>query len=320
MSTDSDGRLRLGISSCLLGEPVRFDGGHKRDAFLTESLAPFVEWVPVCPEEEAGLGTPREAMRLVDSLGGVRLLTVRTRRDCTEQLARQAAVRVQELAELALDGYVLKKDSPSCGLTRVKIYSEAGLASRTGRGIFADALCSALPALPVEEEGRLRDAHIREHFFARVYAFRRVRHLFRTAPRLGELVDFHSRHKLLLLAHSPAAYAELGHLVARGRALAPHTLAADYSRAFMHALSAAVSRGRHVNVLQHMVGYFRQLLSADARRDVAAAIGDYQRGLVPLVLPARLIRHYAQIHDIRYLTRQFYLDPYPQELMLRNNI
>ena len=320
MNTDSDPRLRLGISSCLLGEPVRFDGGHKRDTFLTGELAPFVEWVPVCPEEEAGFGTPREAMRLVDVGGAVRLLTVRSRRDCTDQLTRIAAARVEELARLDLDGYVLKKDSPSCGLARVKIYSDAGMPAKSGRGVFAGALCSALPALPIEEEGRLRDPHIREHFFERIYAYRRVRRLFDSGPRLRDLVEFHSRHKLLLLAHSPVAYSELGRLVARARAIPPAALASDYRQRFMDAVSASVSRGRHVNVLQHMVGYFRRLLSDAARRDIAAAISEYQRGLVPLVLPARLIGHYAQVHDVRYLTAQAYLDPYPRELMLRNAV
>jgi uncharacterized protein YbgA (DUF1722 family)/uncharacterized protein YbbK (DUF523 family) len=313
-------RLRLGVSACLLGQPVRFDGGHKRDTFLTGTLTRFVEWVSVCPEEEAGLGTPREAMRLVAQGGEHRLIAVRSRRDLTDALTEFAAVRVPQLAALDLDGFVLKKDSPSCGLLRVKVYSEHGLPARTGRGLFAETLCAALPMLPVEDEGRLCDPAIREHFIERIYAYRRLRRLVADRPRLGDLVQFHTRHKLQLLAHSPARYAELGRLVANARAMAPEQMIADYGRAFMATLTTIVSRSRHVNVLQHIAGCFRRLVSAAVRRDLAASITDYQRGLVPLVVPTRLLEHYAHLYDVRYLRGQAYLDPYPRELMLRNHV
>jgi uncharacterized protein YbgA (DUF1722 family)/uncharacterized protein YbbK (DUF523 family) len=313
-------RLRLGVSACLLGEPVRFDGGHKRNTFLTEELARFVEWVPVCPEEEAGLGTPREAMRLVQQDRTERLVAVRSQRDLTDTLIDLAATRVPQLAALNLDGFVLKKDSPSCGLIRVKVYSTHGVPARTGRGLFAGALCAALPMLPVEEEGRLCDPVLREHFIERVYAVRRVRRLLEDGTRVGDLVQFHTQHKLQLLAHSPAQYAELGRLVAHARAMAPERVMADYGRAFTTALTTIVSRARHVNVLQHAAGYFRRVLSAAACRDVAAAIVEYHRGLTPLVVPLRLIEHYARLHDVRYLCSQIYLNPYPHELMLRNHV
>jgi uncharacterized protein YbgA (DUF1722 family)/uncharacterized protein YbbK (DUF523 family) len=313
-------RVRLGISACLLGQPVRFDGGHKRDPFLTTALERFVEWVPVCPEEEAGLGTPREAMRLVRRDNGIRLLTVRSRRDLTDELTACAADRVPQLASLGLDGFVLKKDSPSCGLTRTKVYSEGGVAARTGRGLFADALCSALPMLPVEEEGRLCDPAIREHFIERAYAHHRLRRLIECRPSVGDLVLFHTRHKLLLLAHAPARYAELGCLVARARSKPLERVTADYANAFMAALATAVTRGRHVNVLQHVIGYFRGALSRAARRDLAAVIAAYRRGKVPLVVPLRLVTHYASLHDVQYLRAQVYFDPYPDDLMLRNYV
>jgi uncharacterized protein YbgA (DUF1722 family)/uncharacterized protein YbbK (DUF523 family) len=319
-TTSEARRLRLGVSACLLGEPVRFDGGHKRDTFLTEALAPFVEWVPVCPEEESGLGTPRESMRLVDQGAATRLVGVRSKRDLTDTLTRYAAARVPQLAALDLDGFVLKKGSPSCGLMRVKVYSDNGVPVRTGRGIFAEALTTALPMLPVEEEGRLSDAVLREHFIERVYAFRRLRRLFTDGTHIGDLVRFHTQHKLLLLAHSPAQYTELGRFVAHAGAMAPERVTADYGRAFTAALATIVTRGRHVNVLQHAAGYFRRVLSASACRDMAAAIGDYQRGLTPLVVPLRLLAHYARLHDVRYLCDQIYLNPYPHELMLRNHV
>jgi uncharacterized protein YbgA (DUF1722 family)/uncharacterized protein YbbK (DUF523 family) len=317
---DDDARLRLGVSACLLGEPVRFDGGHRRDTFLTEALSRFIDWVPICPEEEAGFGTPREAMRLVDPGGAGRLVGVRIGRDLTDKLKSVAAARLPQLTGLRLDGFVLKKDSPSCGLTRVKVYSKHGVPTRTGRGVFAKALCAAVPTLPVEDEGRLHDPLIREHFIERVYAFRRVRRVLEDDVRVGDLVQFHTQHKLQLLAHSPAQYTALGRFVAHARTTAPDRVSAEYGRAFRAALETIATRGRHVNVLQHAAGYFRGVLSAVACRDLAAAILEYQRGLIPLVVPVRLIEHYARLHDVKYLRNQVYLNPYPHELMLRNYV
>jgi uncharacterized protein YbgA (DUF1722 family) len=258
-------------------------------------------------------------MRLVHQRGAERLVTVRSRRDLTDTLNDFAAARVSQLVALNLEGFVLKKDSPSCGLTRVKVYSEHRVAGRRGRGLFAAALCGALPTLPIEEEGRLRDPVIRENFIERVYARRRVRTLLEGGARTGDLVRFHTRHKLQLLAHSPAQYAELGRLVGNVPPTAGRP-GKEYAHAFMTALTTIVTRGRHVNVLQHAAGHFRRVLSAAARRDVSAAIVDYQRGLIPLVVPMRLIEHYAQLHDSQYLCGQVYFNPYPHELMLRNHV
>jgi uncharacterized protein YbgA (DUF1722 family)/uncharacterized protein YbbK (DUF523 family) len=312
--------VRLGVSACLLGAHVRFDGGHKRDAFLTESLGRFVEWVPVCPEEEAGLGTPREAMRLVRGTHSeIRLMTVRSRRDLTRELRAHSVARACALGDADLDGFVLKKDSPSCGLTRVKVYDANGAAERCGRGLFAEALCARLPLLPLEEEGRLHDQAIREHFIERVFAYSRLRRLLVAGVRVSDLVRFHTRHKLQLLAHSPTMYAELGRMVARARDATAAALASEYADRFMGALAVATTRGRHANVLQHMAGYMRELIAREARSDVANAISEYQNALVPLVTPLRLIAHYATVHQVRYLAEQVYLDPYPKELMLRNH-
>jgi uncharacterized protein YbbK (DUF523 family) len=201
--------VRIGISACLLGEQVRFDGGHKRDAFLTETFGRFVEWVPVCPEVECGLGTPREAMRLVRIEQGVRLLTVQTGIDLTAPMERYSRSRVVALAREGLSGYVLKKDSPSCGLERVKVYN-GGSPARSGCGLFAAALVEAFPHLPVEEEGRLADPRLRDNFVERVFAYWRVRGVFAAQWTIGDLVRFHAAHKLLLLAHAPEAYRRLG--------------------------------------------------------------------------------------------------------------
>jgi uncharacterized protein YbbK (DUF523 family)/uncharacterized protein YbgA (DUF1722 family) len=301
--------VRLGISACLLGRPVRFDGGHKRDAFLVDALGRFVEWVPVCPEEEAGLGTPREAMRLVRTGAKICLVTLRSNRDLTSELRAHANARVSELTGRDLDGFVLKKDSPSCGLTRVKVY-ERGIPTRSGRGLFAEELCGRFPLLPVEDEGRLRDPAIREHFLERVFAYSRLRRLFASRLRARNLVRFHSTHKLLLLAHAPDITAQLGRLVAQVRDSAAAPLARDYAHAFMATLGRAASRGRHRNVLDHTVGYLREFLSAEARTDVHSAIADYGAGFVPLAVPLRLIAHYAALHRIQYISNQVYLDPF----------
>jgi uncharacterized protein YbgA (DUF1722 family)/uncharacterized protein YbbK (DUF523 family) len=324
VTTEQADRLRLGVSACLLGNEVRYDGGHKRHPFLTDLLAPFVEWVPVCPEVEAGFGTPREAMHLVRGRGAaddaLRLITVRTRRDVTTQLEKAVTARLRQLASLDLDGYVLKKDSPSCGLFRVKVYGKSGAGERTGRGLFAAGLVDAQPLLPLEEEGRLSDARLRENFIGRVFAYRRLRELTaRSAVKAADLMRFHARHKLLLLAHAPAAYARLGRLVASANGRVSRALLDEYGTAFMHALAVPATRGRHVNVLQHMAGYF-DAADTGSRRELAATIDDYGRGLVPLVVPLTLIAHHARRHDVRYLIDQVYLQPHPKELMLRNHV
>jgi uncharacterized protein YbgA (DUF1722 family)/uncharacterized protein YbbK (DUF523 family) len=312
--------IRIGISSCLLGEAVRFDGGHKRDAFLSDTFGPFVEWVPVCPEVEAGFGTPRESMRLVRAGNDVRLLTVRSAVDVTAQLDRYAERRAAQLAGEDLCGYVLKKDSPSCGLERVKVYDPNGSPVKTGRGRFAVALIDRLPQLPVEEEGRLSDPKLRENFVERVFAYRRLKDLF--APRWtpGALVRFHTAHKLVLMAHSPEAYRHLGRLVAGASTLARDEVERRYSRDFMAALALIATRGRHTNVLQHMAGYFKGVLDAASKQELQSTIDEYRQELVPLIVPITLIRHYVRLHSVSYLAGQVYLEPHPKELMLRNHV
>ncbi len=311
MDDRSERPIRVGISACLLGEHVRFDGGHKRDAFLTQTFGSFVQWVPVCPEVECGFGTPREAMRLVRADDGVRLLTA---------LERFSESRVAELARENLSGYVLKKDSPSCGLERVKIYDPQGTSARAGRGLFAAALVRAFPNLPVEEEGRLSDPRLRDNFVERVFAYWRLRGLFASSWTQGDLVRFHTAHKLLLLAHEPEAYRQLGRFVAGASALPQPDVEQHYATTFMQALTTLATPGRHANVLQHMAGYVTQQLDAASRRELTDTIGDYARGLVPLVVPLTLLRHHVRVFDVSYLADQVYLQPHPKELMLRNHV
>lgn len=312
--------IRLGISACLLGESVRFDGGHKRDPFLTDTLGPFVEWVPVCPEVECGFGTPRESMRLVRVEQGVRLLTVKTAIDLTDRLAQYAHTRVAKLEVEDLSGYVLKKDSPSCGMGRVKVYGGQGAPDKSGRGLFAARLMEQCPSLPVEEEGRLSDPRLRENFVERVFAYWRLRGLFGGRWSQGALVAFHTGHKLILMAHSPEAYRTLGRLVAGVHELPRHELERRYTELFMSGLTVMATPRRHVNVLQHIAGYFKNLLDPGSKAELGGAIDDYRRGLVPLVVPITLLRHYVRLHNVSYLVGQLYLDPHPKELMLRNHV
>ena len=321
------GPLRVGVSRCLLGDEVRFDGQHKRDAFLTDTLAPFVSWVPVCPELEAGLGVPREPVRLVaDPRGGGALRVVGTTSgaDQTAVLEKHARARSAELATLDLAGFVLKKDSPSCGLFRVRIHagerSAGGGPSRTGRGVFATVLCETLPRLPVEEEGRLHDPVLRENFIERLFAHQRLRLLFGGRWTRAEVVAFHTAHKLTVLAHATEAYRRLGRLVAGQKSLPADELAESYQEQFMAALARPATRGRHRNVLDHMAGYLRDRVDRAARAEVSEAIADYGAGLVPLIVPLTLLRHHVRAAEITYLRGQTYLDPHPKELMLLNHV
>jgi len=320
MSEPAGPSIRIGISSCLLGEKVRYDGGHKRDAYLVETFGRFVEWVPVCPEVEMGLGTPRETLRLVRIGEEVRMVMPRTGADHTDAMRSYAERRLNELAQEDLCGYVLKKGSPSCGMERVRVFDGQGLPAKSGRGLFAEALLQRFPNLPVEEEGRLYDPRLRENFIERVFAYHRLRTLFAGRWKLGELVAFYTSHKLLLMAHSPRAYAALGHLVAGGKALPRPELRLRYEEGFMQALAEMATTRRQTNVLQHMVGYLRPHLDEASRRELHSLLEDYRHGLIPLIVPLMLIRHYVRRFEIPYLCGQVYLEPHPKELMLRNHV
>jgi uncharacterized protein YbgA (DUF1722 family)/uncharacterized protein YbbK (DUF523 family) len=317
---DPSGRLRLGVSSCLLGAQVRFDGGHKHDRFLTTDLAAFVEWVPVCPEVEVGMDIPREAVRLVGDPTDPRMIGVRSGTDHTTAMQRFARGRARQLAALGLDGYVFKKDSPSCGVERVRVYADAGPPTRQGRGLFSAAFMRADPLIPVEEEGRLHDPALRENFIERLFAYRRWRTLRAARPTRRALIAFHTVHKYLLLAHSPDHYRRLGRLVAEQKRMRAAAVVRLYGAAFMEALAVPATVRKHANVLQHLAGHCRRYLEADERRELESLIDDYRRGLVPLIVPVTLLRHHIRRHDVAYVKDQVYLSPHPKELMLRNHV
>jgi uncharacterized protein YbgA (DUF1722 family)/uncharacterized protein YbbK (DUF523 family) len=312
--------IRIGVSACLLGQQVRFDGGHKRDAFIVDTLGPFVEFVPVCPEFEIGLGVPRETLGLKRVGDEVRMIANKSGRDLTASMNRFAARRTAALAHEDLSGYVLKKDSPSCGMERVRVFGESGMPRRDGVGLFAAALMARFPNLPVEEEGRLSDSGLRENFVERVFAYHRLRSFFSSDWTVGGLVHFHTAHKLLLMLHSPKAYAELGRLVAGARDLTRGELRARYESDLMSALRKIATPARHANVLHHMMGYLREHLDAASRAELLQLIEDYRAGFVPLVVPLTLMRHHVNRFAIAYLQGQLYLEPHPKELMLRNHV
>jgi len=312
--------LRLGISACLLGQEVRFDGGHKRDRFLTDELGKYVDWVAVCPEVEVGMGTPRETVHLVRVGNQTRMVTTRSGVDYTDRMNAWARDRAEELSREDLDGYVLKKDSPSCGVVRVKVMHGSGVPTRDGRGLFAAVLLERQPLLPVEEEGRLSDPRLRENFIERVFGFRRLKDQFKGRWTVGSLVAFHTAHKMTLLSHSTTAYQKMGRLVARAAQMPRAELRQEYERMFMATLALPADTRRHTNVLMHMAGHFKKKLDSPSRQELAGCIDDYRRGLLPLVVPITLIAHHVRAHDVQYLAGQTYLQPHPRELMLRNHV
>ncbi len=309
----SERPVRVGISQCLLGEPVRYDGGHKHDRVLTDILGPYLEWVPVCPEVEAGFGVPREAMRLVGDMATPRLITLHSQQDQTARMTRYTRQRSRDLRALNLAGYVFKKNSPSCGTRRVPVYTRDGQVLGNGTGLFAGTFQKLFPLIPVEDEGRLRDRDIREHFLERVFGYHRWQtRLLGARLTRGALVSFHASHKYLILAHSRRHYQQLGACVANAGSFSPRQLAHTYGRLFMEALAVRPTRRKHLNVLQHLAGHFTHTISPMARRDLHAVIHDYQRGCVPLDAPVTLIRHYVRALNIPDLQDQVYLAPYPK--------
>jgi len=241
--------------------------------------------------------------------------------DHTDSMRAWSRGRLRDLAALDLCGYILQKGSPSCGMERVKVYPEAGgTPTKSGRGVFAEALMEALPNLPVEEDGRLNDPRLRENFVERVFAYRRLKDLFAGRWTVGALVGFHAREKMLLLAHDRVAYTELGRLVAGAKALPRAEVAATYERVFMAGMTRIATTRKHTNVLQHLAGHFKRLLEDEDRDELHGSIELYHRGLVPLVVPITLLRHHVRRHRLDYLAQQSYLDPHPTELMLRNHV
>jgi uncharacterized protein YbgA (DUF1722 family)/uncharacterized protein YbbK (DUF523 family) len=312
-------KIRIGISACLLGQNVRYDGGHRHDRYLTDTLGRWFEWVPVCPEVECGLGVPREAMHLVGDPENPRLVTIRSGIDHTDRMQDWAAGRLEALAQEGLCGFIFKSRSPSSGMAAVKVYGVSGPAVKKGVGIFAGAFMRRFPLIPCEEEGRLNDPVLRENFIERIFVYGRWRELEKRGPAVKDLIAFHRDHKLLILSHSPKHVTALGRLLADPDRSDQGNLQERYVGLLMEGLRLTATVRKQTNVLQHMAGYFKKRLTDDEKRELGEVIGNYHRGLIPLVVPITLISHYVRLYDEPYLKGQVYLTPHPLELMLRNH-
>jgi len=312
--------IKVGISTCLLGQKVRFDGGHKRDRYITDILGEFFRFVPVCPEVEVGMGVPRESVRLEGTPEAPRMVAPKSGKDWTLTMNRYSDKRVRQRDFSDICGYILKKDSPTCGMERVRVYGPSGMPARNGQGLFAGSLMQHHPLLPVEEEGRLNDLKLRENFIVRVFAYWRLRNLFSPGFGLSRLVKFHTEHKYLLLAHSPRHYQSLGRLVATSKKMSPAEIRQEYSPVFMDALKTKSTTSKNINVLHHILGFLKKLISADEKKSILEAIEDYRAGMVPLVVPLTLLKHYVILNDVEYIRDQIYLNPHPKELMLRSHV
>ncbi len=312
-------RIKIGISSCLLGNPVRFDGGHKLDRFLVDTLGQYVEYVPVCPEVEVGFPVPRESLRLVGDPSAPRLVTTRSKEDHTERMVTWARQRVRSLEGEGLCGFIFKSNSPSSGMERVKVYNEKGMPEKKGTGLFARVFMDHFPLVPVEDEGRLHDPKLRENFIEAIFTLRRWRETIGQGRRLGNLVAFHTNHKLLILAHNPEHYRQMGKLVAGGKSAKADTLFSQYEAHLVDALRLKTTARKNTNVLDHILGYFKKQLTPDEKQEMLEIIHQYRNGYIPLVVPITLINHYVRKFGEPYLSRQVYLNPHPLELQLRNH-
>ena len=313
-------KIKLGISTCLLGESVRYDGGHRLDRFLTDTLGQYVQYVPVCPEVECGLSIPREAMHLEGDPESPRLVTARTRKDYTAKMLRWALKRVTELEGEDLCGFIFKSNSPSSGMERVKVYSQKGMPVKKGRGMFARTFMDHFPLIPVEEDGRLHDPQLRENFIERIFTLRRWREVISKRKTMGGLVEFHTRQKLLILSHSEKHYRLMGKLVARGKQIPIERLYEEYEILLMEALMLKATVKKNTNILMHMLGYFKKQLVSDEKKELLEIIDQYHDGYLPLIVPVTLINHFVRKYKQPYLREQTYLNPHPIALQLRNHV
>jgi len=313
-------KIRIGVSTCLLGEAVRYNGGHAHDRYVTETLGQYMEFVPVCPETEAGFGVPREPLRLVGDPASPRLMTVKTKKDLTDTMATWAQRRVRELEKEDLCGFIFKSKSPSSGMERVRVYTEKGMPVKNGVGLFARAFMEHFPLIPAEEEGRLHDPHLRENFIERIFTLNRWREVLQERRSLGTLVRFHTGNKLLLLSHGQKHYRAMGKLVAHGKGYGIKELYEEYETMLLSAIQLKTTVKKNVNVLQHMMGYFKEQLSSDEKQELLDVIFDYRAGLIPLIVPITLFKHYVRKYKEPYLSLQTYLHPHPTALKLRNHV
>jgi uncharacterized protein YbgA (DUF1722 family)/uncharacterized protein YbbK (DUF523 family) len=312
-------KITLGISSCLLGNEVRHDGGHKRNIYATTTLSEYFTFRAFCPEMAIGLGVPRPTIRLTRTAEGIRLTgSDNPDLDITDDMNNWSQGAIDGMQDLS--GFILKNNSPSCGMERVRVYDGNGVPSRGGIGLFADSLMKTRPWLPVEEEGRLNDAMLRENFIERVFVYYRWQRMISDGLTVSALMEFHKRHKFILLAHDEEEYRRLGPLIASVNKANLQQIADEYLLRTMTCLKARASRKRHTNVLMHVMGFLKNKIDSDDKQELIEVMDNYRHGRVPLIVPITLMRHHLRRYPDEYISSQYYMAPYPEELMLRNMI
>lgn len=315
-------KITVGVSQCLLGERVRYDGQHKHDRYITGTLGQFFDWVPICPEVECGLPIPREAMRLIGESKDQppKLMTRKTKKDITPMMVEWAEQRLDQLVNENICGYIFKSRSPSSGMTGVKIYSADGMPKWTGPGIFAGMLQKRMPSLPVIDEGRLHDPGLRENFIEHVFVYHRWMKMNEETVTAKALQKFHADHKYLLMSRSPKNLTALGRLAATSFSKDGTKIVADYFELLTATMRLHATAKKHVNVLTHLVGYFKKDLTSEEKQELLEVLDDFKNGLLPLLVPITLIQHYVRKYHKDYLEQQWYIKPHPLELMSRNHV
>lgn len=315
-----DRRIKIGISACLLGNKVRYDGGHKLDSFLVNTLGAYLEYVPVCPEVECGMPIPREAMRLVGDPSAPRLVTIHTGKDHTEPLLRWARQKVMDLERENLCGFIFKGGSPSSGMKRVRVYGKGGVPVNKGVGLFARTFMEHFPLLPVEEEGRLHNPQLRENFVEAIFTLKRWREFLDRQPSRSELIRFHMEHGLLLLSHSPRHYRRMERLMATAKAFSIDKLISKYQSMLLDVLRLKSTVKKNLKVLRHVMVYLKKNLGENEKQELVESFRLYARDTLPIIVPITLINHYVRKYDQPNLKAQHFLNPHPIELRLRNHV
>lgn len=311
-------KIKIGVSGCLLGQKIRFDGMGKFHWYINEVLGNYFEYVSMCPEVEIGMGIPRKAVRLVGQLKSPEMIEPVSGMNWTKKMHSYSSKKLPGLSELS--GFLFKKGSPSCGVFRTKVYQGNGVPIANGRGLFADAFCKHWPLIPVEEEGRLNDAQLRENFLERVFGYHRLKSLMSERFKRGDWVKFHERNKFLLLSHSRTHYTQLGQLVARIADLSPKNFKEEYAKVYMATLALKTTPKKHSDALLHILGFLKKIIGSKEKADLVQAIENYRIGVHPLIVPMTLLNHYITVYEVPYIHEQFYLNPHPADLSLRNHV
>ena len=314
-----ESRIKLGISACLLGQKVRYDGGHSHDPFLTDTLGQYVEYVPVCPEMECGLGVPREALRLVGKPDSPHLVTLHTNQDFTGRMVKWAKKRLFELGKEDLFGFIFKSNSPSSGMEKVKVYNEIGMSPKKGSGIFAGIFMERFPLVPVEDEGRLHDPELRENFIERIFVLKGWREMLEKKWGMENLAEFHTRQRLMTLSHSQKHHRLMENVADEAKELSIKERYEAYETLLLDALKLKTTPKKNGNVLKHIMGYLKKQLLPEEKQEVHDIIEKYRKGCIPLIVPITLMNHYAQKYELSYLSKQSYLQPHPIELQMRSH-